>query len=149
MPGSEGLPIGLEVARTGRLLQRAFDEALGEVGGSLPTWLILTTVKRAGRPIQRDIAAAVGLEGATLTHHLHRMEREGLITRERPADNRRQQVVALTPQGERLFQRMLATVLAFDTRLRQGLSARQLAQLAELLARLRANVGDGVAEART
>lgn len=132
-------PIGLEVARTGRVLHRAFNEALEATGGSLPMWLIVTTLKRADHPKQRDIAAAVGLEGATLTHHLNRMERDGLVSRHREPGNRRNQVVALTPEGEQLFERMLSTVIAFDRRLRRGLTETELDGLADLLDRLRAN----------
>jgi len=138
---SDGQPIGLEVARTGRLLNRSFDDALAEVGGSLPVWLIVTTLKRGNHAHQRDIAAAVGLEGATLTHHLHRMEQSGLVARHRAPTNRRTQVVELTPAGEALFERMRAVVVAFDKRLRRGFSADELDALRETLERLRNNVG--------
>jgi MarR family transcriptional regulator for hemolysin len=134
-------PIGLVVARTGRLLSRAFDDALADAGGSLPMWLIVATLKRTEHARQRDIADAVGLEDATLTHHLHRMERAGLVTRHREPTNRRNQLVVLTPAGEDLFERMLATVIAFDRRLRRGLTAGELDQLRGLLGRLRTNVG--------
>lgn len=134
-------PIGLEVARTGRLLSRSFDDALVAVGGSLPLWLIATTVKRAEHAHQRDIAAAIGLEGATLTHHLHRMEHAGLVSRHREPTDRRNQIVVLTPEGEALFEQMLAAVIAFDKRLRRGLTAVEIEALSGLLARLRANVG--------
>jgi len=136
----EGEPIGLEVARTGRLLNRAFDDALSAVGGSLPVWLVLTSVKGFVHTRQREIAEAIGLEDATLTHHLHRMERDGLISRHRDPENRRNQVVALTAEGEELFQRMLATVVDFDARLRRGVRAAEVQQLRTLLERLRANV---------
>jgi MarR family transcriptional regulator for hemolysin len=135
-----GEPIGLEVTRTGRVLSRALDDALVEVGGSLPVWLVLTTVKGSAHTRQRDIAAAIGLEDATLTHHLNRMEGDGLIARHRDPANRRNQVVALTAEGEALFERMLTTVIDFDTRLRRGLRAPDLEQLRTLLGRLRANV---------
>jgi len=133
-------PIGLEVTRTGRLLSRAFDDTLVAVGGSLPVWLVMTTVKGSPHTRQRDIADAIGLEDATLTHHLHRMERDGLISRHRDPANRRNQVVILTTDGEALFQRMLATVIDFDVRLRRGLRATDVEQLRTLLDRLRANV---------
>jgi MarR family transcriptional regulator for hemolysin len=136
----EGGPIGLEVARTGRALNRAFDDALTAVGGSLPVWLVLTTVKQSAHTRQREIADAIGLEDATLTHHLHRMERDGLVSRHRDPANRRNQVVALTADGEALFQRMLATVIEFDARLRRGLRAAELDRLRTMLERLRANV---------
>lgn len=133
-------PIGLEVTRTGRLLSRAFDDALVDAGGSLPTWLVLMNVKRASHSRQRDLALAIGLEDATVTHHLHRMERDGLVTRQRDPANRRNQTVVLTPDGDALFHRLLATVIDFDARLRRGMRTSDLDQLTALLAKLRANV---------
>jgi MarR family transcriptional regulator, transcriptional regulator for hemolysin len=133
-------PIGLEVTRTGRLLNRAFDDELVAAGGSLPAWLIVTALKRADHTMQREIAAAIGIEDATLTHHLNRMENAGHITRHRAAENRRTQRVALTDTGEALFSRMLTTVIAFDQRLRQGFTDDELDLLRALLKRLRTNV---------
>jgi MarR family transcriptional regulator for hemolysin len=133
-------PIGLEVARTGRLLNRAFDDALVAVGGSLPMWLIVTALKRADHARQRDIASAIGLEDATLTHHLHRMEQAGLVARYREPTNRRNQLVVLTASGEELFERMRTTVIAFDEQLRRGVTRRELDQVRSLLGRLRANI---------
>ena len=133
-------PIGLEVTRTGRLLNRAFDAELVGAGGSLPAWLIVTALKRADHTMQRDIAAAIGIEDATLTHHLNRMEDAGYISRHRAAENRRTQRVTLTDTGEALFSRMLATVIAFDQRLRQGFTDEELDRMRALLERLRTNV---------
>ena len=132
-------PIGLEVARTGRLLNRAFDDALVAVGGSLPIWLVALALKRTDHARQRDIAAAVGLEDATLTHHLHRMEQAGLVARHREPTNRRNQVVVLTASGEELFERMRTTVVAFDEQLRRGVTGKELDQMRGVLGRLRMN----------
>jgi MarR family transcriptional regulator, transcriptional regulator for hemolysin len=129
----------LDVARTGRLLNRAFDEALAEVGGSSSMWLVAVALHRGGHARQRDIAEAIGVEDATLTHHLNRMEQAGLVTRRREPTNRRNQVVELTTDGEALFERMLTMVIAFDKRLRRGLTNVELAQLIGLLERLRHN----------
>jgi MarR family transcriptional regulator for hemolysin len=132
-------PIGLEVTRTGRVLSLQFNDALAGAGGSLPQWLIFTALKRGSHTMQRDIASAIGIEGATLTHHLNRMEADGLVRRERVADNRRTHVVTLTPAGEARFVRLRTAVIAFDQQLRAGFSERDLATVRRLLARLRAN----------
>lgn len=135
----EAEPIGLEVTRTGRVLSLQFNDALAAAGGSLPQWLILTALKRGSHTMQRDIAAAIGIEGATLTHHLNRMETDGLVRRERVEGNRRTHVVTLTPAGEELFKRLLGAVIAFDQQLRAGLSDKDLDTIRRLLTRLRAN----------
>ncbi|MCW2671457.1 MAG: slyA [Frankiales bacterium] len=133
-------PIGLQLTRTSKAVSRAFDEALAVFGGSLPTWLILVSVKTQQHGTQREIAKAVGIEGPTLTHHLNRLEREGLITRTREPDNRRVHRVELTEAGNAAFLRMLTGVQAFDRRLRTGMRQRELTALEGLLARLRQNV---------
>jgi MarR family transcriptional regulator for hemolysin len=132
-------PIGLEVTRTGRALSHRFNEALTNAGGSLPQWLILTALKRGDHTMQRDIAAAIGIEGATLTHHLNHMETEGLLRRARVTGNRRTQIVTLTPAGEALFTTLLGAVVAFDRQLSAGFSERELTTIRRLLGRLRAN----------
>ena len=133
-------PIGLNLASTAKKVSRAFDDALVAVGGSRPVWLILISLKRRPLDNQEELAGAVGIRGATLTHHLHAMEAEGLLTRRRDPANRRVHVVELTASGEAAFHRMRGAAADFDRRLRTGLSESDVARLAELLARLRANV---------
>ena len=126
-------PIGLQLSRTAKLVSRAFDDALAEAGGSLPVWLVLVSLKSQTHGAQRQIAEEIGIEGPTLTHHLNKMETAGLVTRRRDPANRRVHQVELTPAGEELFVALLEKVVAFDQRIRDGLSERQLEQLRHLL----------------
>jgi MarR family transcriptional regulator for hemolysin len=134
-------PIGLQVTRTGRVLSRAFDDALAAAGGSLGTWLVLMSLQGRAHGAQRELAAAVGVEGPTLTHHLNRMERLGLVTRRRDPDNRRVHLVEITDDGQAMFTRLLTDVVAFDTRLRAGFDDHEIEVLSGYLDRLRANIG--------
>ena len=139
MPQPAIEPIGLQVTRTAKVLSRAFDDALAEGGGSLPTWLVLVSVMGQAHETQRDLAAAVGVEGPTLTHHLNRMEAGGLVTRRRDPENRRVHQVSLTPDGEAVFRGLLKHVASFDEQLRAGFTDDELAQLRGFLDRLAAN----------
>src|SRR5271155_195143 len=139
------LPIGLRLAQTARTVERAFDGALGAAGGTLPVWLILLNLKIRKPANQRELAEAVGVREATLTHHLNAMEARGLLTRTRDAANRRVHVVALTEAGEAAFVRMRATAMAFDAKLRDGLADADRATLSPLLGQLAANAGAGEA----
>lgn len=133
-------PIGLLLTRTAKVISRAFDEALAAAGGSLPTWLVLVSLKAQAHGAQRHLATAVGIEGPTLTHHLNRMETAGLVTRRRDPDNRRVHRVELTEAGEAEFHRLRQRVVAFDARLRAGFADHELTVLRGVLDRLRANV---------
>jgi MarR family transcriptional regulator, transcriptional regulator for hemolysin len=140
MPEPFPVPIGLRLNQAARAVGRAFDEALAEAGGSLPVWLILLNLKIRRPGTQRELAEAVGIREATLTHHLNAMDAGGLITRARDAANRRIQVVTLTEKGDRAFLALRAVAVAFDTKLRTGLDDSDLATLATLLTRLSTNV---------
>ncbi len=140
MQRQERLPIGLHLAQAAKTASRAFDQALAQAGGSLPTWLVLVSIKSRQAASQRQLAEAAGIQGATLTHHLNALEAAGLVTRRRDPANRRVHVVELTPAGDALFLRLRDTAMVFDAKLRTGLSDREVSRLAELLTRLSDNV---------
>jgi MarR family transcriptional regulator, transcriptional regulator for hemolysin len=132
-------PIGRQLAGTAKMVSRAFDDALAEAGGSVPVWLVLISLKSQRLRNQRELAAAVGIREATLTHHLNSMDEQGLITRRRDPSNRRVHLVELTDAGEAAFDRLRGAATAFDKRLRAGLSDEDIDLLAGLLGRLEAN----------
>jgi MarR family transcriptional regulator, transcriptional regulator for hemolysin len=141
VPAPRTPPIGLHLSAAARVVTRAFDDALGEAGGSMPVWLVLLNLKmRRQVANQRELAAAVGIREATLTHHLNAMEADGLLTRRRDPGNRRVHVVELTEAGEAAFARLRDAALAFDRRLRRGIGAEELAGFEDVLTRLAANV---------
>lgn len=140
-------PIGLHLTSAARIVSRAFDDALGEVDGSLPVWLVLVNLKRNSQANQREIAEAMGISEATLTHHLNTMEGEGLVTRRRDPTNRRVHLIQLTKAGEAVFLRLRDAAMTFDRRLRRGIGEEDVGQLHDLLTRLAANVGATIDQA--
>jgi MarR family transcriptional regulator, transcriptional regulator for hemolysin len=140
MPKPSRPPIGLHLARTARSVSRAFDDALAQAGGSVPVWLVLVSLKSQQLRNQRELAEAVGIREATLTHHLNSMDEQGLITRRRDPANRRVHLVELTDAGEAAFQRLRGAAAAFDKQLRAGFSDDEVTDLETLLSRLEANV---------
>jgi MarR family transcriptional regulator, transcriptional regulator for hemolysin len=133
-------PIGLQLASTSKAVSRAFNDRLTEAGGSVPTWLILSSLKGDAWRTQLDLARAVGIEGPTLTRHLDGLEEQGLVRRVRDTADRRAVKVELTDAGERLFSRLREAVIAFNRDLTSGLSNPELAGTRETLSRLEANV---------
>ena len=141
VPEAFPMPIGLRLNQAARAVERAFDKALAEAGGTLPVWLILLNLKIHKPANQQELAKAVGVREATLTHHLNAMDARGLITRTRDTANRRFQVVTLTEAGEAAFLRLRSAAMAFNARLSAGLTDADLDTLAALLSQLAVNVG--------
>ena len=133
-------PIGLRLSRTARSVANAFERAMAEAGGSASAWQVLLLVRSEQWGTQSRMADAMGITGATLTHHLNALERRGLVRRWREAENRRVQHVALTPAGETLFARLRDAAVLHDQRLRSNLTEQETAVLADLLEKLQAGI---------
>ena len=136
-------PLGLRLARTAHAVTQAFERAMAEAGGSASAWQVLLLVRSGEWGTQARMAEAMGITGATLTHHLNGLEAQGLVRRWREAGNRRVQRVELTEAGAELFERLRAVAMRHDQRLRAALSEAEAGQLAELLDRLHAAVREG------
>ncbi len=135
-----GPPVGLRLASVAKQVSRAFDDALASAGGSRPTWLVLMTLRGSGSSSQSEVADAIGIRGATLSHHLAAMERDGLISRVRGEADRRNVAVTLTDEGLARFEALRTVAQQFDSRLRRGLDENQVQVLYDLLAHLEHNV---------
>src|SRR4249919_579940 len=93
-------PLPRVVVLTGKAIREYFEGALTEAGASLATWVVLYGIERGGWGNQRHLAKDLRIEGATLTRHLERMERDGLIVRTRDPDDRRQMRVIRIPRSD-------------------------------------------------
>jgi MarR family transcriptional regulator for hemolysin len=144
MQAPETQPIGLQLGRTARAVGQAFERAMADAGGSAATWQVLLLIRSRQWDQQSEMAKAMGITGATLTHHLNALERQGLVRRWRDDGNRRVQRVELTDDGIAMFDQLREVAVRHDARLRADLSDEETATLAELLGRLAAAVEDGV-----
>ncbi|MBB5157211.1 MarR family winged helix-turn-helix transcriptional regulator [Saccharopolyspora phatthalungensis] len=139
MPGPVRQPLGLYLTQTAKAISRAFDDALAAAGGSTPVWLVLLSLKTRAVSNQRELAEAVGIQGATLTHHLNAMESDGLLSRRRDPSNRRVHLVELTDEGEAMFHRLRKAATAFDKQLHGDLANTEVSEFKRTLAQLREN----------
>jgi MarR family transcriptional regulator, transcriptional regulator for hemolysin len=141
MPAAPGFPpLGLRLARTARTVTQAFERSLADAGGSAAAWQVLLLVRSGRWGNQARMAEAMGITGATLTHHLNALEAQGLVRRWREPDNRRVQQTALTPAGEQLFEQLREVAMRHDERLRSQLTDAEADTLATLLDRLEAGL---------
>ena len=133
-------PIGLRLSRTAHTVSQAFERAMAEAGGSASAWQVLLLVRSGQMGTQSKLAEAMGISGATMTHHLNALEAQGLVRRWRDEGNRRVQRVELTDEGVALFDRLREVAVRHDERLRSKLTDDETAQLAELLEKLLAGL---------
>ena len=98
--GSPEAPIGQQLAFTSKVLREWFEQHLVDAGGSLTTWIVLSSaINSPESPSQSELAAYMGIGGPTLVRHIDRLESEGLLTRRRDDVDRRVTRIDITPAG--------------------------------------------------
>ncbi len=133
-------PLGRQLVFTAKAMREAFEGALVGAGGSLGSWVVLSALSDVGCVSQAALAIHVHLEGATITHHIDRLEAAGLVRRLRDPEDRRVRRIELTAAGIELHGRLLAAVIELQRTVMAGLGARDQAVLRRALARIDANL---------
>jgi DNA-binding MarR family transcriptional regulator len=104
-----------------------------------PSFAVIATLRRSGKPYQRSQRAlvdALQLTGGTISVRIDRLERDGLVERLPDPHDQRGVLVRLTEVGERLFDQVAPIHLANEDRLLSALNTQQREQLASLLRNL-------------
>jgi DNA-binding MarR family transcriptional regulator len=86
-------------------MTRLFVPFLQKLGVTYPQYLVLVVLWERGAQGVGDLASLLRMEFGTLSPMLKRIERKGLITRQRPPSDERRVLVALTSKGVSLRKR--------------------------------------------
>ena len=118
-------PVPAVLAHVQHRLVPAVDSVFAQVGCSRPFYFILLALHEDEVATQRQLAAAVGIGEATLSHHLSAMAENELIERRRDSSNRRVQQILLTDKGRELYVELRKAIKAFDAHLRSVIGTDQ------------------------
>lgn len=107
--------------------------SLREHGLSDQQWRVLRVLGEHGTVDTGRVAREAYILGPSLTGVLARMERDGLIRRERDPSDQRRTVIEATPRGMKMVDKLSTTVESHYQWLEQSLGKQKMAQLYELL----------------
>lgn len=111
-------------------MSRYANDLLAPYGLSLNQGLlVLEVLRRDGCPAGQ-LAKALDFDSASLAGLLGRLERAGLVTRERGAEDGRSVVVRATPAARRIQASVRTALEDLDERLRRALPRREADELA-------------------
>ncbi len=113
---------------------------LVEAGGSLGTWIVLSAVSDEGIVSQSVLASHAHVEGATITHHVDRLEKLGLVRRQSDPADRRVRRIELTPEGERLHSMLVEAARKFEAAVLAGVPRSQQQELRRTLDAIESNL---------
>lgn len=99
MPDTLDNKICFTLYTTSIAINRAYKPMLDEMGITYPQYLVLNALSEADGMTVGAVAARLGLESSTVTPPLQRLEKAGLVARQRMKGDERQVEVRLTEQG--------------------------------------------------
>jgi homoprotocatechuate degradation regulator HpaR len=106
---------------------------LREHGLSDQQWRVLRVLGEHGTVETGRVAREAFIVGPSLTGVLARMERDGLVQRERDPEDQRRSVVAATPRGLKLVEKLSLSIEQHYDWMEKSIGKRKLAELYELL----------------
>ena len=124
-----------------RDIRRAYDLRLHELGLNLSEASTLAYTQESGPLMQADLARHLGIGRAAMGSLVDSLEQLELVERRPKPGDRRVWLVAVTPSGGEVVRQVLKIDEKLRAELRAGISRKERRELAQLLNRLRENMG--------
>ena len=124
-----------------RDIRRAYDLRLQELGLNLSEASTLAYTQESGPLMQADLARHLGIGRAAMGSLVDSLEELKLVERRPKPGDRRVWLVAVTPSGGEVVRQVLKIDEKLRAELRAGISRKERRELAQLLNRLRENMG--------
>lgn len=137
---TESLGVVIRIMSLSRAFLRQATEALAPLNLELFEYDVLSALRRQGRPYglpATGLAKETGLSSGAMTNRIDRLEERGLVGRKPHKSDRRAVIVSLTAQGKRAIDDAIRLRLDAADESLQGLSDREIGDLASLLRKVR------------
>lgn len=125
--------------RLSNLVRPSIEETFASFGLDRGEFDVISTLRRSGPPYRQtptDLYTLLMISSGGLTHRLDRLQKAGLILRERSASDGRSSVVGLTEKGVALAEAAFRADMASEARYLRGLGPEERVALAALLKKL-------------
>ena len=131
-------PLLVTVARRWRL---ELDHQLATAGLSDATWGPLFHLSGAKHPMtQKELAAAIGIDGSTLVRLLDSLESHALLERQNDPIDRRTRRIVITSAGKTLVARIRKALRKPEAQMLEGLHPTDLATMVAGFERIQSNL---------
>lgn len=105
-------------------------------GLSIPAWRVIVTLGQYECRTARDMAPDGVMHKSTVSRAVTALEKRGLVTRSPNLDDRREEWLALTPEGRAIYEAVAPEALAVGERLLSVLTLQEQRTLSTLIDKL-------------
>jgi len=130
---------GYWVTRLARVMESDFETRLEAHGVTRATYAILNAIFHDKKNTPAALASFIGIDGAAITRHLDRIQKQGLILREHSTTDRRSVNLKLTRKGSRLVPKLVADSKATNAKFLEGLTRSESEGLQQIIRKMLSN----------
>ena len=131
--------IGAYIGRARRTIVEAIDQELAPLGISHAQWIVVMLLGDGAASTAAELCKILIYDPGAMTRLLDRLEKKGVLRRVRTRGDRRTVRLELTAAGNKLYPRILETLVQIFNRLLRGFSKAEVRRLQRLLQRVVAN----------
>lgn len=131
--------IGYQVYVTQRALMRSLEHVLSPFGLTAGQWNALNLLHEYGDMTQKELAEKLHKEPATVVRLLDRMVKRSLVKRTSHPEDRRANIIGITPEAVDLLYAAEPYVVEQANRIAEGISEEDLAVFMRVLDTVRQN----------
>nr|WP_319488908.1 MarR family winged helix-turn-helix transcriptional regulator [uncultured Caproiciproducens sp.] len=113
---------------------------MAEIGLSPGQPKILIHLSRQNHCMQKEIAAALDIEPATVSQILNNMDQAGLVQRSAPAERKRAESVSITEKGREFYEKWQQLCEGIEEISMRGFTQNEQEQLLDFLCRMYRNL---------
>jgi len=130
---------GYCVTRLARAMESDFETRLEAHGVTRATCAILHAIFHDKKNTPTALASFIGIDGAAITRHLDRIQKQGLVVREHSTTDRRSVNLKLTRKGSRLVPELVAKSKATNAKFLEGLTRPESEGLQQIIRKMLSN----------
>ena len=127
--------------RAGTRIAGAFGETLKQYGITISTWRLLASLYQHGSLRVGELAESSAIEMWTVSRVIGRMEKDGLVDRQREDQDARSVSVSLTEKGRALTEELIPHAMEHESIPLHGFTDEETVQLQAMLKRIYDNMG--------
>lgn len=130
---------GYWVTLLAKSMECDLEERLKAYGMTRATFAVLSAILHDNKTTPASLASFIGIDGAAITRHLDRIEKQGLILRERSAADRRSVNLKLTRKGSNLVPKLVEESKATNQKFLAGISSVEVKELQRTIRKMLLN----------
>jgi DNA-binding MarR family transcriptional regulator len=136
VPGTIADHTSCLVLKVGQVVFRLMEDRLSGLGLRIRHYSLLAALTDRGPLSQGQLGAFLRIDGATMVATIDDLETLGLVERRRAQRDRRQSMVSITADGEKMLRRVEDLMTALDDEFLEDVTANQRTQLHRLMLKL-------------